>query len=92
MEGDVIVGALLTVRRAAWEPVPPCPFIIEVFPARTHRRRGIARAMVTWCLAVLRGDGEPSVALSVEPGNVASRRLYDALGFTPWDDPSNMGS
>ena len=91
MERDVIVGTLLTVRRAAWEPAPPCPYIIELFTARTHRRRGIARALLAACSATLLADGEDAVALSVEPSSVAARHLYDAAGFTPSADTFGLG-
>ncbi len=91
VERDVIVGTLLTVRRAAWEPAPPCPYIIELFTARTHRRRGIARALLAACSATLLADGEDAVALSVEPSSVAARHLYDAAGFTPSADTFGLG-
>lgn len=91
INAGIIVGALLTVRRAAWEPVPPCPFIIEVFTARTHRRRGLARAMLARCLTESRAAGEPAVALSVEPANTAAWSLYDSLGFVPWTGPCDSG-
>ncbi len=39
-----VVCAVLTVRRAPWEDVPSCPFVIEVVTDVAHRRRGLARA------------------------------------------------
>ena len=78
------VAALLTVRRTPWDDTPDCPFIIELFTARAHRRRGLARALVARCLWAARRAGESAVALRVDPGNTAARALYESLGFTLW--------
>lgn len=37
-----LVGAIQVVRLAPWPDAPRCPFIIELFTHRLHRRRGIA--------------------------------------------------
>jgi hypothetical protein len=39
MRDDAIVGALLVVERASRHDTPTCPFIIELFTARTSRTR-----------------------------------------------------
>ncbi|WP_432948926.1 GNAT family N-acetyltransferase [Kribbella sp. CA-253562] len=77
VHGDEIVGAVLVVEHGPWEDVPDCPFVIEVFTLPAWRRRGLARSMVTTCLAV-----EPTdVALRVQDGNHAALGLYGHLGF-----------
>jgi ribosomal protein S18 acetylase RimI-like enzyme len=77
VRGDEFVGAVLVVERGPWEDVPDCPFVIEVFTLPSWRRRGLARSMVTTCMAV-----EPTdVALRVQDGNLAALGLYERLGF-----------
>ncbi|WBQ02845.1 GNAT family N-acetyltransferase [Kribbella sp. CA-293567] len=72
-------GVVLVVDRAPWLDTPDCPFIIEVYTAPAWRRRGLARALVTECLA----HGARRYALNVLPGNTAALELYGALGFQP---------
>jgi N-alpha-acetyltransferase 10/11 len=85
---DVIVAAVLTVSRAPWDDVPDCPFIIELFTARAHRRRGLAAHLVGEVLAAAAQVDEAGVALRVERGNRAAIELYASLGFVPWNDGS----
>lgn len=82
------VAAILTVRRAPWDDTPDCPFVVELFTARAHRRRGLAGALVAGCLAAARAAGEPALALRVDEENDAARRLYASLGFAPWEPGS----
>lgn len=49
----------------------------------THRGRGVGGQLLDACLAALRVAGHPAVSLSVEDGNRAARRLYEARGFRP---------
>ena len=80
-----IVSAVMTVRRAPWSDTPDCPFIIELFTARDHRRQGLARLLMRHCFAVVRRKGETAVALRVAEENTPARALYQSLGFTDWD-------
>ena len=73
-----LVAAIQVVRRAPWPDTPDCPFVIELFTARTHRRRGLARALVVGALTVV---GDRSLALRVAAGNDAAQGLYRGLGF-----------
>lgn len=72
--GDEMVGALLVVERAPWPDTPDCPFIIELFTARSHRRQGIARLLLACCAAT-------TVALRVDDDNAPALGLYRDLGF-----------
>jgi ribosomal protein S18 acetylase RimI-like enzyme len=72
--GDQLVGALLVVERAPWPDAPDCPFIIELFTARSHRRRGIAKLLLSECADV-------SVALRADENNTPAVTLYKSLGF-----------
>jgi ribosomal protein S18 acetylase RimI-like enzyme len=73
--GDQLVGASLVVSRAPWPDTPECPFIIELFTASTHRRRGIARLLLAACAGI-------TVALRVEDNNTPAQTLYESVGFT----------
>lgn len=77
-------GAILTVRRAPWESTPDCPFIIELFVDKSHRRRGLGRSLVQMCMATAAESKEPAVALRVADDNHAARALYRSLGFSEW--------
>lgn len=83
--GDAtLVGALLTVRRPAWRGFPDCPLIIELFVARSHRRRGIGRGLVEMAMGSLAAMGEERVSLRVDVDNRPARELYESLGFVRW--------
>ena len=71
---DQLVGALLVVERAPWPDTPNCPFVIELFTAPTHRRRGIARLLLSTCAHL-------TIALRVDDNNTPALTLYRALGF-----------
>jgi ribosomal protein S18 acetylase RimI-like enzyme len=73
---DQLVGAALVVERAPWPDTPDCPFVIELFTARAHRRRGLAQLLLTACATV-------SIALRVDKNNTPALTLYDKLGFHP---------
>lgn len=76
--GGEPVAAIQVVRRAPWPDTPDCPFVIELFTARAHRRHGLARALIAGALAVV---GRTGLALRVSAGNTAALRLYRDLGF-----------
>jgi len=52
---------------------------LAVHPA--HRRRGIARALLSAALAQARSQGVTVVSLEVRPSNVAALALYQSFGF-----------
>ncbi|NOX24318.1 MAG: GNAT family N-acetyltransferase [Actinobacteria bacterium] len=83
-----IVSAVMTVRRAPWDDTPDCPFIIELFTARDHRRRGLARLLIRHCLVIAHRSGETAVALRVAEDNTPARALYQSLGFSDWQSLS----
>lgn len=76
-----IVGAIMTVRRAPWEDVGECPFIIELFVDRAHRRRGLARWLVCEVLASAYRSAEHRLQLRVDEANSPALALYRSLGF-----------
>ncbi len=64
-------------RRAA------CDVSINVAPER--RGRGIGAAVLRALSGVLRAAGIEEIVAEIRPGNVASRRAFEAAGFTFWD-------
>jgi N-alpha-acetyltransferase 10/11 len=82
--GPGLVAAVMTVRRGPWEDTPGCPFVIEVFTDLAHRRRGLARHLLTVCLRTALAADEPSIALRVDPANTPALGLYESLGFVTW--------
>jgi 8-oxo-dGTP pyrophosphatase MutT (NUDIX family) len=84
--GD-LAAAIQVVRRAPWPDTPDCPFVIELFTARAHRRRGLARALIAGALAVV---GRTEVALRVSAGNDAALALYRDLGFSDRRPPERI--
>ncbi|MGW6200583.1 N-acetyltransferase family protein [Kribbella sp. NPDC055110] len=71
---DQLVGALLVVERAPWPDTPDCPFIIELFTARSRRHQGIARLLLRECANI-------TVALRVDEKNTPAVTLYRSFGF-----------
>jgi ribosomal protein S18 acetylase RimI-like enzyme len=57
-------------------------FVWGVFVSETHRRRGVARALMRAVIAHARGaDGIRQVNLVAHDGNHAAIALYESLGF-----------
>ena len=81
LHGDEPVAAVMTVRRAPWDDVPDCPFIIELFTGRDHRLRGLARYVITSAAETTWSAGETAVALRVDEANGPALGLYTSLGF-----------
>lgn len=79
--GGQMIGAILTVRRAPWPDVPDCPFVIELFISREHRRQGIARSLLVAAMDGSVHSGESRLALRVEENNADAIRLYESMGF-----------
>jgi N-alpha-acetyltransferase 10/11 len=77
-------AAILTVQRAPWPDTPDCPFVIELFTARAHRGRGLARWLVRSAMDVVADAGEQALALRVSGDNHTALALYRSLGFREW--------
>jgi N-alpha-acetyltransferase 10/11 len=76
-----IVAAIQVVHRAPWDDTPDCPFVIELFTARAHRRRGLGRALMLGAMGVVAQAGHTNIALRVHPENMPALSLYRRLGF-----------
>lgn len=79
--GGTLIAALLAVHRAPWDDTPDCPFITDLFTEPGQRRRGLARALLTRCLAEASASPRPKVALRVDSDNTPAMLLYQSLGF-----------
>lgn len=76
-EGGVVVGYL-----CLWQIVDEL-HITNLAVDRAHRRRGIARVLLTEILGDAARRGVRWGYLEVRPGNVEARPLYASLGFQP---------
>ena len=76
LEGDRLTGAILVSH---WMG---SPLIAELGVAPNHRRRGIARALVSAASTRLASLEEPRWSLYVTLGNDPAVALYRALGFS----------
>jgi ribosomal-protein-alanine N-acetyltransferase len=55
--------------------------VTEVSVVPAHRRRGLARALLTRALGALLARGVETVRLQVRDGNAPAVALYESLGF-----------
>jgi ribosomal-protein-alanine N-acetyltransferase len=55
--------------------------VLNVAVAAEERRRGVARALLSACVARGRAQGSCLVTLEVRRSNTAALRLYEAFGF-----------
>ncbi len=56
----------------------------------SHRRQGIATALIERAVELLRARGCPKLNLQIRDGNDAATDFYEALGFAP-DAATSMG-
>jgi len=83
-EQEVIAGAGLWIAIGA--PLPNLQStdlrranIVNVYTHPDHRRKGLARQMMTWLLDIARKGGYPTVQLHASD---AGRPLYETMGFS----------
>ena len=74
-EGELIGYLVLSRYVDAWH-------VMNVAVADSHRRRGVASAMLERLFALTRGDAQRGYTLEVRVSNVAAIRLYERFGFT----------
>jgi hypothetical protein len=76
LEQDVLVAFAFVVI------VETLPYIDPVVVAPSRQRNSLGRATVELCLGSLAASGAREVGATITDGNVASERLFSALGFT----------
>jgi RimJ/RimL family protein N-acetyltransferase len=79
LDGDAIVGRLSIAR----DPHPASFHVasLGLMVVRSHRRRGIGRALLEQAVAWARGVGVSKLELYVFPYNEAAIALYESFGF-----------
>lgn len=70
-----VIPASLTLR-TVW-------MIRDLYVAPSHRRTGVARALLGHVAEAARMDGAHRLSLQTETGNATALRLYEAGGFRP---------
>jgi len=68
--------------------VPETPVrahLYDLFVAEAARNRGIGRALVAEVSGQMRDRGVTHLSLDVDIGNDEARRLYDRIGFAPYE-------
>ncbi len=74
-EGDTVAGYVWT--RVRGEKL----HVVHVIVSPTHRRRGVARAMLGAVAERARSEGREHWMLNVKPDNVKAIALYESVGF-----------
>jgi len=88
--GELIASVGLVVHSAPPRPsnlVGKTGYIMNLVTLPPWRRRGIARALLSHVIGVLRAEGVPLVTLHASEGG---RGLYEELGFAVKDDLPEM--
>jgi len=84
IDGDSVGGGTAILRQTP--PSPTCPeggemaYLLNFYTEPAFRRRGVATALMTRCLAWCRGRGVVRIELHASPAGV---RVYERLGFVP---------
>ena len=79
MEPPTVVGHCSAVVHTRPEK-PTELFVSELGTTPSHRRRGIARRLVTETVSVGRARGCEIAWIATEPENEPARRLYESMG------------
>lgn len=86
-DGVIVAGGGIWLRETG--PVPSCTrvgkwaHLVNVYVEREHRRRGLARWVVTELIGWCRANGMDHVTLAASD---EGRPLYESLGFVPTVD------
>jgi N-acetylglutamate synthase-like GNAT family acetyltransferase len=80
-DGNAIGYALASI-------VPQTPIrghLFDLYVSPSARNRGVGRALIAEVSDQLRSEGASHLSLDVELTNAAARRLYERLGFSPYE-------
>jgi RimJ/RimL family protein N-acetyltransferase len=67
-DGEELIGQVYVTRQ----------FELGIFVEEKHRRKGYGKAIVGW---VLKSKLAPGILANVAPGNAASQKFFESLGF-----------
>lgn len=85
LDGDLVIGQCQAVMHTHPDQ-PPTLYLDNLGVAPSHRRRGIARRLVTEMMAWGRERGCAEAWVATEPDNVEARALYASLKGEPVED------
>lgn len=91
MDGDTVAG-FITIDKDSTDYFDTSLHIVNVNVASAYRRQGVAQQMIrSVCGYYAQSHAGLFVTLDVEKTNTAARSLYEKLGFTVSDLPSENG-
>ncbi len=91
MDGETVAG-FITIDKESTDYYDLSLHIVNLNVAAAYRRRGIAQQMIrTVCGYYAPSHAGLMVTLDVEKTNTPARSLYEKLGFTILDMPSENG-
>jgi len=73
--------AVLRFRSSIWIEALEC-YLAELYVIPDRRGRGLGRALMNEVLEVARAEGAGHIELNTSDDDVATRALYEKLGFT----------
>ncbi len=92
MEGKIVGSVTLELESRVADPANPSPLrsdeahvrLLAVAPE--SRRRGVATALMTHCVATARREGKARLTLNTSVHNAGAQRFYEAIGFQRRND------
>lgn len=78
-------GTLLSACLVTWFEGHRAPLIVFLMTRPEAKTQGMARHLLTRSLMALRMKGHDRVTLIVTKGNIPAQRLYDSMGFVPFE-------
>ena len=84
--GEIVAFCLASVNEGDFAVLGPNAYIDLVGVVRSHRRRGLAPAVISRSLAAMREAGLGMAVLDVDTESpTGANTLYGGLGFTPYE-------
>ncbi|MCZ4068436.1 GNAT family N-acetyltransferase [Microbacterium sp. H37-C3] len=84
--GEIVAFCLASVNEGDFAVLGPNAYIDLVGVVRSHRRRGLAPAVISRSLAAMRQAGLGMAVLDVDTESpTGANALYGGLGFTPYE-------
>ncbi|MGU3357781.1 MULTISPECIES: GNAT family N-acetyltransferase [Microbacterium] len=84
--GEIVAFCLASVNEGDFAVLGPNAYIDLVGVVRSHRRRGLAPAVISRSLAAMREAGLGTAVLDVDTESpTGANALYGGLGFTPYE-------
>ncbi|MFL5304516.1 MAG: AAC(3)-I family aminoglycoside N-acetyltransferase [Polyangia bacterium] len=81
LDGDVVVGGLAAYELEKFEQARSEIYIYDLAVAEPHRRRGIARGLISTLQGIAKQRGAWVIFVQADPGDDPAIRLYTSLGI-----------